>query len=371
MEKYKTINTVCASHMCNGCMACVNVCSKKAIKVKDYMEYFDAEINSNICINCGACERVCPNNSLPIMVKPYKWYQGWAINPQIRLSSSSGGVGTEIAKKFAERGGYVCACLFKEGEFIFQLTKKVEEVSLFAGSKYVKSNPKTIFKEIKEKLKENKVLFIGLPCQVAGLTKYVGNTENLFTIDLICHGTPSHKVLEKFLSDNNITIKMLSDIKFRVKHDFGLIGDYNKISKTGDCDFYTKAFLSGISYTENCYSCGFAKLERCSDLTIGDSWGSELSIEQQKNGLSLILCQTQKGEELLGISDFELKEVDLNTAVNSNHQLKKPSQKTKRASIFLRGINKGINFNLMFLLIEPNYGLRQVVKSVIHRGGNK
>lgn len=38
-------------------------------------------------------------------------------------------------------------------------------------------------------------------------------------------------------------------------------------------DKYTLAFLNSINYTENCYNCQYAKIERVSDLTIGDSWG--------------------------------------------------------------------------------------------------
>lgn len=41
-------------------------------------------------------------------------------------------------------------------------------------------------------------------------------------------------------------------------------------------------FLGGLFYTENCYECKYAQLNRVSDITIGDSWGSELPTEEQK-----------------------------------------------------------------------------------------
>ena len=75
----------------------------------------------------------------------------------------------------------------------------------FVGSKYVKSNPIGIYSKIEEHLKaKEKVLFIGLPCQVAGLKNYIKRLDksfqdNLYTVDLICHGTPSPRLLEQFL----------------------------------------------------------------------------------------------------------------------------------------------------------------------------
>ena len=44
-----------------------------------------------------------------------------------------------MMKYFVEDGGYVAACIFKQGEFVFEITNSVEELIDFAGSKYVKS----------------------------------------------------------------------------------------------------------------------------------------------------------------------------------------------------------------------------------------
>ena len=45
------------------------------------------------------------------------------------------------------------------------------------------------------------------------------------------------------------------------------------------------AFLSSLTYTENCYSCKYAQKKRISDITIGDAWGSDLADEEIKNGI--------------------------------------------------------------------------------------
>ena len=86
----------------------------------------------------------------------------------------------------------------------------------FAGSKYVKSNPKNIYSKIHERLKQgDRVLFIGLPCQVAALNNYIKDKKNLYTVDLICHGSPSPIILEKYLAENYVDIRKIKDLNFR------------------------------------------------------------------------------------------------------------------------------------------------------------
>ena len=71
------------------------------------------------------------------------------------------------------------------------------------GSKYLQSVIGDCFKDIKTLLEENKkVLFTGTPCQVAGLYAFLRKDyENLYTVELICHGVPSPKVFKKYLAE--------------------------------------------------------------------------------------------------------------------------------------------------------------------------
>lgn len=63
----------------------------------------------------------------------------------------------------------------------------ISDLGKFQGSKYVQSELGDCFKSIKEQLDaDKKVLFIGMPCQVAGLESYIKrNKENLYLIDLM------------------------------------------------------------------------------------------------------------------------------------------------------------------------------------------
>lgn len=66
------------------------------------------------------------------------------------------------------------------------------------------------------------MLFIGLPCQVAALNNYIKDKKNLYTVDLICHGSPSPIILEKYLAENYVDIRKIKDLNFRNKDGFGL-----------------------------------------------------------------------------------------------------------------------------------------------------
>ena len=69
---------------------------------------------------------------------------------------------------------------------------------------------------------------------------------------------------------------------------------------------YTHAFLTSLDYTENCYSCRYATWGRVSDVTLGDSWGSNQIDREQEKGISLVLCQTTKGVTLIQNSGIKL-----------------------------------------------------------------
>ena len=361
------MRTVCKQDMCAGCMACIEKCPKDAIVIQDTKYAYNA-IKKDSCIECGACEQVCPVNNQPNIRKPIKWMQGWANDNCIRDSSSSGGFATAISTAFIQRGGIVCSCTFKNGSFIFSTAENESEVRTFQGSKYVKSDPSAIYKQIVNELKNcKKVLFIGLPCQSAAVQNYVPSKllDNLFTIDLICHGTPSIEILKQFLNEKGYNLSQLHDIHFRNKNQFCVTGAYRSIVPQGVTDRYTIGFLNGLFYTENCYHCQYARLERVSDLTLGDSWGSTLSLQERKRGISLALCQTKKGQQLLDWANLHFEPVDIEKAEKANLQLITPSQAPECRKMFFEGLNKGISFHALVTRCYTNRCLRQDIKHIM------
>lgn len=362
--------TVCDFNSCAGCMLCLDVCKKNAIHIEDNLEAFNAAIDSSLCVNCNACHNKCPQNHVPEKIKPIKWYQGWNKDKELRGKAPSGGVGTALIFKFIEDGGYVCSCLFQNGEFVFDITDDKQRAIQFGGSKYVKSNPKGIYNKILELLKaDNKVLFIGLPCQVAALKNYVGDKylENLYLVDLICHGTPSPKTLDIFLNQYNKSLDYIKTIAFRIKSRMQIVTDDSSVVCQGVSDKYTIGFYNGLIFTENCYSCNYASIERVSDITIGDSWGSEL-LDEQKAGISLMIIQTKKGMKLIEESNIELREVDLNNAVSNNGQLNHPMKQPLGRNSFFEGIQRK-KFNTLIFRLNRKQCLKQDIKFILIKLG--
>ena len=362
------MKTVCRQDMCAGCMACIEICPRNAIQIKDDLKSYNAVIDESICVNCGLCERVCPNLNENDFKEPIIWKQGWSLDEDIRKNSASGGIAATIQRTFFNNGGNVCSCFFENGEFKFGFAKTLEDIKKFSGSKYVKSNPLGVYKPIKEKLKNGeKVLFAGLPCQVAAAKNFVGKNleKNLYTVDLICHGTPSPKILELFLDKTKIQLSKLEDIKFRKNHLYQLFINGKSLGIEGASDSYSRAFLNTLILTENCYNCQYARRERNSDITLGDSWGSELPINEQKKGVSLVLVQTEKGKKLLRDLEVELRDVDLERTVLYNLQLKTPSKKPYNHSKFFRLLKNTGNYNRAFRVVMFNDFMKTQIKSIL------
>ena len=56
------MTTVCEKGKCTGCMECIDISPKKAIKIIDSWTEYNAVIDSKQCIQCNACHDACQNN---------------------------------------------------------------------------------------------------------------------------------------------------------------------------------------------------------------------------------------------------------------------------------------------------------------------
>lgn len=362
------MKNVCREGLCTGCMACSAVCPVGAININESIVCYSAEIDEKKCINCGKCVKTCQVNHPVQLDPPLYWKQGWARDMTVRSCSSSGGVASAVMHAFIKHQGVVYACAFDKGEFRYIRVSTVEDISKVRGSKYVKSNPIDIYRLLKKDLQsEKKVLFIGLPCHIAGMKNYLGKRlcENLYTIDLICHGTPSHLVLKDFLINLGIDIGELEDVRFRIKDLMGDYFEYQPIYELGVRDEYMVSFLNGLSYTENCYSCVYAQINRVADISLGDAWGSDLAYEERNKGISLVLVQTEKGKQILAEAEVDLFDIDIEKARAANHQLNHPTSRPKERDLFLNGLKNKKRVKTTIWRCFPKQMLKQSIKKFL------
>ncbi len=313
----------------------------------DECGYIYASIDSGLCVDCGKCRNVCPaiNNNFETNFEK-KPYAGTSLDESTK-KSASGGIFALFAKKILSEGGKVFGTEMNENfdVKVVGITSE-EELYKLQGSKYVQSNMLLAFKQIKDALKEKKVLFCGTPCQVSALKNYIGDKrENLILIDLVCHGVPSNQMFKDEIAMlQNKHHNNLSSYIFRDK-DYGqnCIGSLqfksNKHKKTlYFCDSsYYAAFLKNDILRESCFACKYSNINRPGDITICDYWGvqkEEPEFYKECNdrkivGISGIIINTQKGEKLFEQSKEKLffKESTIEKIQKANPNLVQPSEK--------------------------------------------
>lgn len=343
---------LCNKNECTGCFSCFNACPKGAIEMKeDKCGFIYPAINKEKCINCKLCEKSCPVLNKIELNKPQKCYAGRVKDSQELKKATSGGIATKLSQKIIENNGVVYGASFEENCTVSHIrVDNKEELDKLRGSKYVHSYINNTYKLVKKDLKEGKnVLFIGTPCQVAGLKRYLFNEyKNLYTVDIICHGVPSQKFLQnevkRIEKDLNIDRVNFRDKRYK-EYTFSIIKNNKEVFNEGLIKSpYLCSFMASIICRENCYNCRYATSERCADLTIGDFWGLDKSSKfysDMEKGISVLLPCTTKGIELINsIQDsIELEERQIDEAVDGNAQLKHVVPQNKKAKEFRERYN--------------------------------
>lgn len=348
---------------CSACGACYNICPKNAITMKeDENGFLHPVIDKEKCVNCGLCKKVCNYNiKKEEQNKNIKTYAAISKDKELLKKSASGGIFATIASNVLKADGVVYGCsMEKNAELTIKHIRvtKLEELKKIQGSKYVQSEIGNTYKLIKKDLEDNKiVLFSGTPCQVDGLYGYLlgKKYDNLFTIDIICHGVPSQQMFKDYIKnlEQKINGKILTfDFRNKTK-GWGLYAKYTyekngvkkqKVIPAYNSSFY-QLFLDSLIYRENCYKCPYAANKRVGNITIGDFWGIEeehpKEIEtnkiQTKNGISCIIINDIYGDLLVEKfgTNLSLIKSKFEKVAKHNNQLKRPSSYKKAREITL------------------------------------
>ena len=342
---------------CTGCGACFNICPSGAISMQENNEGFlYPEIDEEKCTDCGLCAKSCACLNPKYENRKNPECYAFMASDEERMKSSSGAAFPVLAYEFIKNGGYVSGAVWNNDFGVEHIvSNNPEDIEKMRGSKYLQSDTKHCYTKIKELLNTGeKVLFTGCPCQVAGLKKYLQKDyENLFCIDIICHGVPSPKVFKKYVEEEilqNDGEKWINT-NFRDK-----ISGWNNSSittkttkNTGtnsiQTDTFMQAFLKNICLRQSCAVCQFATLPRQGDITIGDFWKIKNFRKKydDKKGTSVVLLNNKKGRflsKILKEKSILYKSINIKHAIIGNPNLIKPSVFHKNRKNFFLNIDK-------------------------------
>ena len=260
----------------------------------------------------------------------------------IRIDSSSGGIFTLIASQF----DVVYGVAMTEDCYGCEFVRVEENIAPLRGSKYFQAKVGEAFKQVKNDLSNGKrVLFSGTGCQINGLYMFLGgDCDNLFLLDVVCHGTPSPKLWREYTQYQESKHGKLESVNFRCKEagwqDYGMKQNETYISK--DFDPFMRMFLRNYCLRPACYEC-HAKYYKKSDMTIADFWGIDNVAPEMNDGkgTSLVITRTEKGQELFDIINGYLKwkEVSYEDGVKDNPSEYTSVERPKERASFFNDLN--------------------------------
>ena len=301
---------------CCGCSACASICRHDAITMQpDALGFLYPIVDAAKCVDCKLCEKVCAfkddydkSSNLPLSIA----YGARHKDMNEVATSRSGAAFIAMSDHILGQGGVVYGAGYTDHFRVMHkraLTK--EQRNEFKGSKYVQSDMGQVFRSVEKDLRDGLyVLFSGTPCQTAGLHSFIGEKlhERLFLVDIVCHGVPSPYIWRDYIvyleqkKGSQITY-----VDFREKAQMGWRAHkeafrYKCSQENKDIrSSYTYLFYKHIMFRHSCEVCKYANLQRPSDVTIADFWGWEKThptINSDDKGLSLVLCNTNKGAQL-------------------------------------------------------------------------
>ncbi len=360
---------------CTGCFACQSVCPRQAIQmVLNEEGFYRPIVNGERCNQCGVCQQYCPvladsERYLGALSRPDpKAFAAWTRDTPLRLSSSSGGVFSELAKEVLAAGGAVVGCVWGEGWIPRHvLTDSNTTVEQMRGSKYVPSLVGDVYRDVLERLRNasGPVLFSGTPCQIAAMALALNHEQRkrVLLVELVCHGVPSLKVFHRYLSEL-FEGENVDSYTFRDKASgWQGIRATSSGGRTHHVQAQADIFFQGFAIhhlynMQACHDCSFACVPRIGDLTLGDFWGCPTRL-YDKRGVSMVLANTREGlaavEAAQSRGTLVLEAVSFAEAVAMNSRVVRGTLPIPRKrSAFLKGMIDGRTFADLRTVCFPN-----------------
>lgn len=260
-------------------------------------------------------------------------WEGWASDPEVRFAGSSGGVVTALAIHQLQRGGadgvmHTRADPTDAYRLRTVISTSRDEMLDAAGSRYAPASPAEGLAELADA--ECCVVFIGKPCDVAGVTNasragLVASERVSLTIGIFCAGTPSWQGTRQAVAAAGIDPDDAASVHYRGR---GWPGRFTVTDRQGR--------ESSLSYAESwgeilqqhrqwrCRICPDHTGE-FADIAVGDPWYRPVA--EGDPGSSLIVVRSERGRVAVraAIEDgaVELRPVDRSTIDASQPNLAK------------------------------------------------
>ena len=308
-----------------------------------------------------------------------KVYAAYANDNDLRLSSSSGAMFSLLAHHILLLDGIVYGVKMADDCYSaeYERVEDISSLSQLRGSKYFQAKVGDTYSKVKQDLSEGrKVLFTGTGCSVNGLKTFLQKEyDNLYCMDIVCHGTPSPKLWEKYVKfrEEEIHSKVIY-VSFRNKdkHDWNgfemkeVDEDHREMWISRHIDPYFQMFVKNVCLRPSCYTCT-AKYYKLSDLTVADFWGVDnVAPDMNDNlGVSLVITRSNKGQQLFdNIQDqLKRKEVSYEDGVKENMSEYKSHSLPQERNDFYKDMN-----NMTFRKLTRKYVEISIWKKIIRKG---
>ncbi len=232
-------------------------------------------------------------------------WEGYAADPELRSSGSSGGIISALSVYCIDKLGvdfvsHVGMDPDKPWKNRNIISRTRSEVLRGSGSRYAPSSPCLSLSEIETA--DGKSVFVGKPCDAAAVALVLKQKPELATkvaavISFFCAGTPSSGSVENLLHDATVEIGRVRSLRFR---GGGWPGRFRAVDGSG-------AELVSLSYEESWGKLQSSRRLRCAlcadgtgeiaDIACGDAWHRHNGDGNQ--GLSVVVARTKRGMEIV------------------------------------------------------------------------